>query len=302
MVVAQGTYLLHVYVPLPPPRGDTFGLERWRDAHQGSQAQDSAPAHRPGSAADACNCPSRRRKNVLIIGDSLVVGIGCKDSMVLPQSICRQLSDRLGVDISWRAVGVNGGDVRTIQQEVLDTVRRFQRDREIRYREYLERVQESSLAHVPLAPQTSSEADGESLAVQDQSASRKLKYRYSVVQQTPPHLLGAGAALFDFVRSYYPKLAEGGHVLARGEDALGGFAGETALAVSSRADGCVLSSEPSPTVDAVIVLCGLNDLKRILQLRTSGVFRADLNRCVSRLGLLCVSHSDRHPTLHSRHP
>ena len=28
VVVAQGCYLLHVYVPMPPPRGDTFGFER----------------------------------------------------------------------------------------------------------------------------------------------------------------------------------------------------------------------------------------------------------------------------------
>ena len=136
IVVAQGTYLLHAYVPMPPPQGDTFGLERWGGGeHQRSPDTTAEPAHRPGgavadySSAAAAWTASRRRKNVLIIGDSLVVGIGCRDSMVLPQGICRQLSDRLGVDISWRAVGVNGGDVRTIHQEVLDTVKRFQLDR-----------------------------------------------------------------------------------------------------------------------------------------------------------------------------
>ena len=288
IVVAQGTYLLHAYVPMPPPQGDTFGLERWGGGeHQRSPDTTAEPAHRPGgavadySSAAAAWTASRRRKNVLIIGDSLVVGIGCRDSMVLPQGICRQLSDRLGVDISWRAVGVNGGDVRTIHQEVLDTVKRFQLDREARYHEYL-----ASLCHdaAGSAAASSSAAPGPAGCVESEPVVRSSTgsaagggceagelphHRYSVVQQTPPHLEGAGAALFDFVASrdfvkkHYPKLVEGtlGERVFNGRGrAMGASEGE-----QHACDGeLALTSEPSPKVDAVIVLCGLNDLKRIL--------------------------------------
>jgi hypothetical protein len=61
-------------------------------------------------------------KRVLIIGDSLVVGIGCQKTAVLPQAICKQLAELLRVDVAWKALGVNGGDVRTIHKQVLEAV------------------------------------------------------------------------------------------------------------------------------------------------------------------------------------
>ena len=55
MVVGQGMYLLHVYVPMPPPRGDTFGFESWNGAgathrSQLAGAAQEGAAHRPGDA------------------------------------------------------------------------------------------------------------------------------------------------------------------------------------------------------------------------------------------------------------
>ena len=57
-----------------------------------------------------------RPKRVIIIGDSLVVGIGCKEAPVMPVALCRQLASLLKVDVQWRALGVDGGDVRTIHR------------------------------------------------------------------------------------------------------------------------------------------------------------------------------------------
>jgi hypothetical protein len=233
VVVAQSMYCLSVYVPMPPPAGDTFGLERWQGAaaaHQQRQAPSDEPAHRPASSNDASSASgaaatTRQRRNVLIVGDSLVVGIGCKDTMVLPQGICRQISDLLQVDISWRAVGVNGGDVRTIHQEVLDTVKRFQHDREVRYREYIESMTERERESMGEAADASGSsahnacaaASADHVSVLANSAQRSQELLHRHLQQKPPHLSGAGAALFDFVRTHYQlKLAEHGG-LARGD-------------------------------------------------------------------------------------
>ena len=304
VVVAQSMYCLSVYVPMPPPPGDTFGLERWQGAaapHQRGQPSSDEPAHRPASSAETGSAPAaagttRQRRNVLIIGDSLVVGIGCRDTMVLPQGICRQISDLLQVDISWRAVGVNGGDVRTIHQEVLDTVRRFQRDREVRYREYMEGLgaevaggaagADGAAAGAKASPDAGIPADPVLVLASNAQRSQQLLQHH--LQQTPPHLPGAGAALFDFVRTHYHlKLAErgglgGGGGLAGG-DAWGAQGDMVYSAGGVAREATPSGSEPSPRVDAVVVLCGLNDLKRILNGRTSTVFRADLDKLVTEL-------------------
>ena len=319
VVVAQGCYLLHVYVPMPPPRGDTFGFERWNGAGAAHRSQPAGgepagAAHRPGdaqegSASIAAGAARRRTRNVLIIGDSLVVGIGCKDRMVLPQGICRQISDLLQVDISWRAVGVNGGDVRTIKQEVLETVKRFQRERELRYQEYL-----ASLDAAPGAQAHAAMPAGEALAqrvphgsargpggpssgapsvpASPSAAKRQQLLRQhldaGVPQETPPHLRGAGAALFDFVRTH-PYLKRGEHGGAGSGDTWSTHGDVTRDAGRNHGK---LISEPSPKVDAVIVLCGLNDLKRILRGRTSTDFHDDLDRLVTevraQVGQECV--------------
>ena len=233
--MAQSMYCLSVYVPMPPPAGDTFGLERWQGtaaAHQQRQPPPDEPAHRPASYNDASSAsgaaaPTRQRRNVLIVGDSLVVGIGCKDTMVLPQGVCRQISDLLQVNISWRAVGVNGGDVRTIHQEVLDTVKRFQHDREVRYREYIDSMTEREGGGMGEAADASgsfghdacaaASADAVSVLATPLPAQRSQELLHGHLQQKPPPLIGAGAALFDFVRTHYQlKLAEHGG-LARGD-------------------------------------------------------------------------------------
>ena len=317
--MGQGMYLLHVYVPMPPPRGDTFGFESWNGAgathrSQLAGAAQEGAAHRPGDADEgstniAAGGTSRRRtRNVLIIGDSLVVGIGCKDRMVLPQGICRRMSDLLQVDISWRAVGVNGGDVRTIKQEVLETVRRFQHEREKRYQEYLASLdaapsaqadaalpageplpQEAhASAHVPSAQSTSALSAPTSMAAAQAQQRLHQHLNAGVPQQTPSHLRGAGAALFDFVRTHrYLKRAENGGLEAgrqRGREAgrEGGSSDAWNARDTGRGEGAWMP-EPSPKVDAVIVLCGLNDLKRILHGRTSTDFRDDLDRLVTEV-------------------
>jgi len=131
----------------------------------------------------------RQMKRIVIIGDSLVVGVGCKEAPVMPEAICGRLAELLRVDVQWRALGVDGGDVRTIHSKVLAAV--------------------DEAVHAP-SPQHSS--------------------------------LSRDSAL----------------VASGGGDAVG-------------------------KVDAVIVLCGLNDLKRLWMGRTSSVFRRDLDKFLVEL-------------------
>lgn len=70
--------------------------------------------------------PPPRKIKLLIIGDSLAVGVGCDDttdSPVLPQVIARVLNKRLHADVEWHAAGVVGGTVaelRTLLPSIKD--------------------------------------------------------------------------------------------------------------------------------------------------------------------------------------
>jgi len=270
VVVAQSMYLLSVYVPMPAPPGDTFGLERWHGAAAAAAAAQrslsplphdhaDAPAHRPGESGDGRSASGaasaralRQRRNVLIIGDSLVVGIGCKDMLVLPQSLCRQISDLLQVDISWRAVGVNGGDVRTIHKEVLETVKRFQLDRETSYREYLANLEAAALA---TSGRASGAAPTDAVLALASSRENSQQLLHHHLQQTPPHLRGAGAALFDFVRTHYQlKLAELGRGRGGGHPDSSGSQGDMAFSAGA------MHSEPSPRGVCFVCVRGRDNL------------------------------------------
>jgi len=225
----QAAFLLNTYQPLPPPLKHIHsGVERWveeRDRDGGkvppwvrglvrriSERRDGAERPREGDAnrgeatvASNQGWQSRpagwgsiwrwrrgerreqKMKRIVIIGDSLVVGIGCKEAPVMPEAICGRLAELLRVDVQWRALGVDGGDVRTIHSKVL-------------------------------------------AAVDD-----------AVHSSTPPpqpHTRGSAA---------HRDADQGGKV------------------------------------DAVIVLCGLNDLKRLWMGRTSSVFRRDLDKFLVEL-------------------
>jgi hypothetical protein len=51
----------------------------------------------------------KRRIKLIIVGDSLVCGIGCRKELVLPRVIAETLSRSLQADVSWSVQGINGG-------------------------------------------------------------------------------------------------------------------------------------------------------------------------------------------------
>jgi lysophospholipase L1-like esterase len=51
---------------------------------------------------------TRRKIKLVLVGDSLVCGVGSKD-LVLPKVMAKALSVALKADVSWRAEGINGG-------------------------------------------------------------------------------------------------------------------------------------------------------------------------------------------------
>ena len=85
-----------------------------------------------GSGQSSLEAMPQAPKRVVIIGDSLVVGIGCKETPVMPVALCRHLASLLKVDIVWRALGIDGGDVRTIHRWVLSFSWRFGTQRHTR--------------------------------------------------------------------------------------------------------------------------------------------------------------------------
>jgi hypothetical protein len=139
IICAQTAYLQITYRPLGPPTDNSYqGVERWSidSPHREmprwvenlmrrisrSSEKTSMPEPENVQPVDSERQKQTNTKRVLIIGDSLVVGIGCKKCAVLPQAICKQLAQLLHVDVEWRALGVDGGDVRTIHKQVLQVV------------------------------------------------------------------------------------------------------------------------------------------------------------------------------------
>jgi len=91
------------YRPLTPPKGAMSGIE-------GPSESD---------CKDECQ--------ILFIGDSLVIGIGCPDRAegpVFARHISRVAAQALRRRVKWKVLGVDGGDVQTIRQSLLEDVRK----------------------------------------------------------------------------------------------------------------------------------------------------------------------------------
>ena len=200
LVCAQAVYCQATYVPMGDPKERiVYGIEHWEDFDEegGGHRRDDGGMVAWGA---------RRRRNVLIVGDSLVVGIGCKEKPVLPQVLSRSLANALKVDISWRAIGVNGGDMKTIHANVLETVRRFQDEQAARTKaaeEHTERDASQLAPEQPPLPAVHSDAAPvatTTLVARTSASLQKLKI-IEHLQHKPPQVQLAGAALFDFVSS-----------------------------------------------------------------------------------------------------
>lgn len=101
IVAAQTAYMQGTYEPLPHPKKDrSFGIEYY-DGEQGHSSM----------------------KRIIVLGDSLVVGVGCNAAPVISQSLARGFAQRFKSDVAWRSFGIDGGDARTIHQSTIDSVR-----------------------------------------------------------------------------------------------------------------------------------------------------------------------------------
>lgn len=73
-----------------------------------------------------------KHKRILIIGDSLVSGVGGLSSFddgpangpALPRQVARYLSEMLNVDVQWNAMSLTGGDVRMLKRKIVPMLTR----------------------------------------------------------------------------------------------------------------------------------------------------------------------------------
>lgn len=79
------------------------------------EGEGNAPPH----------CRRRRKRRILFVGDSLIVGVGCNEETgaVLPKVVAKTLADKLDVDIQWSAFGKVGGDVKTLHETLMPQVK-----------------------------------------------------------------------------------------------------------------------------------------------------------------------------------
>ena len=129
---------------LPPPAGPTTGVERFigKVKKAGQDFQDSALYSKikkisllfndvgsGTSDSQKSTANSKKSYKLLILGDSLVRGIGCdynsqeKMSPVLPRVLAGVLSSALKADIVWRAEGIVGGTVTDMESLFLPLVK-----------------------------------------------------------------------------------------------------------------------------------------------------------------------------------
>lgn len=73
-----------------------------------------------------------RHKRILIVGDSLVSGVGGSSSFddgpsdgpTLPRAVARYLSEMLNIDVQWNAMHLTGGDVRMLKRKIVPMLTR----------------------------------------------------------------------------------------------------------------------------------------------------------------------------------
>lgn len=97
------------YKPLQPPKGALSGIE-------GCTAMPATESNAENE--DACQ--------IIFLGDSLVIGIGCPDRSegpVFARRISHVTAQALRRRVTWKVIGINGGDVRSIRTALLNQVK-----------------------------------------------------------------------------------------------------------------------------------------------------------------------------------
>jgi len=103
VVACQTAYMQGTYEPLPHPQEDrSCGFEAYE-----------MPSGEPAQVT----------KRLLVLGDSLVIGVGCDEAPLMGQSLAKGMSTKLRNNVAWRSMGIDGGDARTIHSTVIEDVR-----------------------------------------------------------------------------------------------------------------------------------------------------------------------------------
>ena len=72
---------------------------------------------------ESTSTPKKRIK-LLLLGDSLVAGIGCEtDTHILPVVLAKALSLSLGADVEWKMASIVGGTVAELRSELLPAIK-----------------------------------------------------------------------------------------------------------------------------------------------------------------------------------
>mmetsp|Transcript_21723 Transcript_21723/g.38553 ORF Transcript_21723/g.38553 Transcript_21723/m.38553 type:complete len:303 (-) Transcript_21723:85-993(-) len=103
--VYQYIKLRSTYQPLTPPKGAVSGVE--------------LPLVSKSDGLDSTQ--------ILFVGDSLVIGIGCPDRSegpVFARHISRIAAQTMQKRVKWRVMGVDGGDVNSMRENLMEEVKR----------------------------------------------------------------------------------------------------------------------------------------------------------------------------------
>lgn len=162
--LGQAMFLKATYQSPPDARGPRSGVERPPRRHEtlssaeghvarilptanaASAVADQKISHAVQSAVEGVRAhlnlepithmhdgrPVTKKKRILIIGDSLVSGVGGessfedgpRDGPALPRQVARYLSEMLNVDVQWNAMSLTGGDVRMLKRKVIPMLTR----------------------------------------------------------------------------------------------------------------------------------------------------------------------------------
>ena len=107
---AQGVYIRSKFSQSINPEGPYYGTESWienvRSEINKNRLKSENLLRKFGDLVT--NDKPRRSIKLLLLGDSLVCGVGSTD-LVLPRVMAKTLSVALQADVSWHARGINGG-------------------------------------------------------------------------------------------------------------------------------------------------------------------------------------------------
>jgi lysophospholipase L1-like esterase len=107
----------------PTAGDDGAGPFTWRSAlFRGSRGDAEAQTH---AARGVCGSTSGGGVRCIVLGDSLVSGVGSdvSGSPALPQRFAAALAERLGAQVTWRALGKTGADVAAMRSALLPHLR-----------------------------------------------------------------------------------------------------------------------------------------------------------------------------------